>query len=190
MRMSVSRRRTLVGGSVAAIAALAAMMIGPASGPAAAAHRGCADLGVTTFKFELPDGVTIKPTHGATKRGPSKIKMANCSGNFDNATGTGSLVLLGGINFKFESNRGPTGDYRIRFGGVGKLRARVVGSPANIAKVSGGDLSQVSGVTHRDGANLKLTTKGANLLNKAVDSSGGPWSAGFIGTVSTLVPQA
>ena len=180
----VSRnRRTIRWGSLGILGALAAVIAVVANGPAALAGHTCNNQGETTFKFNLPDGVTIKPTHGAVKRGPSKIKMGNCGGSFDPATGIGSVVLDGGVNFKFEKNRGPTGDYRIRYGGVGKLRARVVGEPANIAKVSGG------GPTEIVNAKLKLTTKGANLLNDAVDSTDGPWEEGPLGTVTTTFPS-
>ena len=173
--------------AAAVLAVLAALAVAVAASSTARAGGGC-DEGQTTFKFDVPDGVTLKPTHGAVKRGPSKIVMSNCGGNFDPATGVGSISLIGGVNFKFDNNRGPTGDYRIRFGGVGKLRARVVGSPANIAKVSGGDLSQdPSGGATLDNANVKLTTKGANLLNKAVESDDGPFEAGGFGKVSTVV---
>ena len=77
--------------------------------------------------------------------------MTNCRGNIrrrDRAA-AGS-PLLGGVNFKFEGDRGPTGDYRLRYGGVGKVRARVVGKATNIAKIvkggsesSGGQLPRV-----------------------------------------------
>ena len=176
------RNRRAIGWSGIGIAGMAVAVAALlASGPAAVA-KGC-DGAETTFKFALPDGVTIKPTLGAVKRGPSKIKMTNCGGNFDPETGSGSVSLVGGVNFKYEGNRGPTGDYRIRYGGVGKLRARVVGKAANVAKVSGG------GPTGISNAKLKLTTKGANLLNAAVDAGNdGPWEAGSLGSVTTKLP--
>src|SRR5688572_10434957 len=104
-----------------------------AAGPVSMSQAGTqCNEGETTFSFDLPDGVTIKPTKGAVKRGSSKIKMANCGGNFDVETGSGGISLIGGVNFKFEGDRGPTGDYRLRYGGVGKVRAKVVGRAANI----------------------------------------------------------
>lgn len=173
-----SRRTIGLGGlGVAGVALVAILALGAGSG--AAAGKGCSG-GTTTFKFKLPDGVKIKATHGAVKRGPSKIVMSNCGGNFSPETGIGSVVLGGGVNFKFEGNRGPTGEYRIKYGGVGKLRANVVGKPINIAKVSGG------GPTEIVNAKLKLTTKGQNALNGAVATpETGPWLAGPIGTVTT-----
>ena len=175
-----SKRAIGAGGlGIAGLAVAAVALLG--SGPAAMA-KGC-DGAETTFQFALPDGVTIKPTLGAIKRGPSKIKMTNCGGNFDPETGIGSVNLVGGVNFKYEGNRGPTGDYRLRYGGVGKLRARVVGKATNIAKISGGG---PTGITN---AKLKLTTKGANLLNEAVEQGDdGPWEAGALGTVTTKLP--
>ena len=172
-----SRRTIGLGGlGVAGVALVAIAVLAAGSG---AAPKGCGE-GTTVFKFKVPDGVTLKPTHGAVKRGPSKIVMSNCGGNFSPETGIGSVVLGGGVNFKFEHNRGPTGEYRIRYGGVGKLRANVVGEAINIAKVSGG------GPTEIVNAKLKLTTKGQNALNAAVATpETGPWVAGPFGTVTT-----
>ena len=121
------------------------------------------------------------------KRGPSKIKMTNCGGSFDPQTATGGLKLIGGINFKFEGQRGPTGDYRLRYGGVGKIRAKVVGQPTNLAKIVDGAQSVTSGQAEADGL-IKLTTKGAHALDAAVGSDEGPWEKGVIGDVSSVVP--
>ena len=145
-------KRVLGATRLGVLGGLAAVAVMLATGPAAVA-KGC-DGAETTFKFALRDGVTIKPTLGAIKRGPSKIEMTNCGGNFSPETGIGSVNLVGGVNFKYEGNRGPTGDYRIKYGGVGKLRARVVGKATNIAKVSGG------GPTGISNAKLKLTIEG------------------------------
>jgi hypothetical protein len=185
--MVLNRRRIYTTVSLGALLVLAALAAGFAANSPARGGFGCGN-GKTTFKFKAPDGVSLKPTHGAVKRGPSKIQMLNCGGNFDPATGVGSLSLEGGVNFKFEHNRGPTGDFRIRYGGVGKLRARVVGKPANIAKVSGGHLAQdPSGATTLKNAKLKLTTKGAKRLNQAVEATKGPFEKGKFGSVTTVV---
>ena len=170
--MAISSRLHLwiVGAAVAVTAIAIALALTASAG----AKRGCGD-GDTTFKFDVPDGVQLKATHGAVKRGPSKIIMANCGGSYDPTTGVGSVNLIGGVNFKYQHNRGPTGEYKIHYGGVGKLRANVVGKAASIAKVS------LSGT-------MKLTDKGAKLLNDAVESDDGPFEKGFFGTASTEVP--
>ncbi len=180
--MSFRGKMGRLAGSLVGFAAIAGLLAGAPAGTA----RGC-DEGETTFSFDLPDGVKVKPTRGAVKRGPAKIKMINCGGNFDTATGGGSVVLIGGVNFKHGGNRGPTGDYRLRYGGVGKVRARVVGRPANIAKIVKAGEESSGGAFHAFG-DLKLTTKGAKLLNRAVESDGGPWKAGYIGTVDSEIP--
>ena len=180
--------KAVIASGVAAALVGAAIVLAITSGANA---TGRCDEGETTFKFKVPDGVTLKPTHGAVKRGPSKIKMSNCGGTFDQASGTGSIDLIGGVNFKYKKNRGPTGDYRIRFGGVGKLRARVVGSPSNIGKVQGGTVSHpTTDTTQISGAQLKLTSKGAKLLNRSVEAEDdGPFEDGSFASVSTLVEQ-
>ena len=175
------------GAAVAGAGLIAAIAL-VAGGPSAVSHtgKGCFE-GTTTFEFDLPKGITLKPTKGAVKRGPSKIKMTNCGGSFDPQTATGSLKLIGGINFKFEGQRGPTGDYRLRYGGVGKIRAKVVGQPVNLAKIVNGAQSVTSGQAEADGL-IKLTTKGAHALDAAVGSDEGPWHKGVIGDVSSVFP--
>ena len=182
--MSIGKKSGIGVAGAGLIASIALVAFGPVSMSQAGGE--CND-GTTTFEFQLPKGVKIKPTQGAVKRGSSKIKMTNCRGNFDVETGSGGITLLGGVNFKFEGDRGPTGDYRLRYGGVGKVRARVVGKAANIAKIVKGGGASSGGQFHAFG-DLKLTTKGANLLNGAVGSDSGPWEAGYIGTVDSAIP--
>lgn len=182
--MNLRKKSGIAAAGVGLIASIALVAVGPV--PMSQAGGQCNE-GETTFLFDLPDGVTIKPTKGAVKRGPSKVKMANCGGNFDVETGSGGVDLIGGVNFKFEGDRGPTGEYRLRYGGVGKVRAKVVGKAANIAKIVKGDEESSGGSFHAFG-DLKLTTKGANLLNGAVGSDSGPWKAGNIGTVDSRIP--
>lgn len=182
--MDIRKRSVVAGVGLGVLATIALVVIGPVSMSQAG---GECNLGKTKFLLDAPKGVTIKPTLGAVKRGPNKIVMTNCRGTFDVETGIGGIPMLGGVNFKFEGDRGPTGDYRVRYGGVGKVRARVTGKATNLAKIVKGDSESSNGRMHAFG-DLKLTTKGANALNGAVGSDNGPWEAGQIGTVDSFIP--
>ena len=92
--------------------------------------------------------------------------MQNCGGNFDVETGSGGINLVGGDQLQVRRRPWPTGEYRLRYGGVGKVRAKVVGKAANIAKITKGGAESSGGSFHAFG-DVKLTTKGANLLNGA-----------------------
>ena len=183
-----SGRRLATGATVAALA------LGLVGAPAVLAGSGDNGPmgGETRFNLDLPGAVTVKATKGAIKQGPSKVVMANAWGRFDAASGVGRIALVGGLNFKLGHNRGPTGEFELKYGEGGRLRARIVGQPTNLIKVRGGRLVQVEpGVTRVEDARLKLTTKGANRLNAAVEAGAdGPFEEGKFGHVTTIVEQS
>jgi hypothetical protein len=172
----------------AAVAALALGLVGVPTAFAGGAPNGPIG-GETHFNLDLPEGVALKATKGAIKQGPSNVVMENGWGRFDAASGTGRIRLIGGLNFKFDHNRGPTGDFELKYGEGGKLRGRIVGKPTNLIKVRGGRVEQVEpGVTRVEDARLKLTTKGARRLNAAVDArADAPFEEGKFGRVTSIV---
>ena len=178
-------------GRLATRAAAAALALGLVGAPAVLGGTGGNGPigGETRFNLDLPDGVTLKATKGAIKQGPSKVVMENLFGRFDPSSGVGRIELRGGLNFKFDHNRGPTGEFEIKYGEGGKLRARIVGQPTNLIKVKGGRrVEEAPGVTRVEDAKLKLTSKGAKRLNAAVETgSDGPFEEGDFGRVTSIV---